>query len=753
MPLRRQWAVFAWMVFIILLSVLFWKARIIDTATSKLINLRNIDLFIEHYPMAAYGFGELAAFRLPLWNPYQLGGMPFFAIPHTGLFYPGNLPYLFFNTAVATEVSLVAHLALSGVGMWTFGRCVGLRSCAALTGALSTMWSGYTMLYMNLPTPISGVCWLPVMGTVVIASFRRSAAWVFAFPLVIACQILNGGNEQFLYNCYACSLLIVFEAVRLGRSLGPMAAVRLCTMLAAAGVLGMALSAFQLLPSLELVRESVRAFGGLDLAQARRASFETSRIVDEFFRCTGVSFVGPLMLVGLMTCGGGCRSSRSIWAYSIVLCLLGLLLATGGKAFEWYFSTPLGHAFRRPIKLLHLYMFGGAILASLGTNYLILRADDARRTLWRSATWWAVVAAVACVWVMAVSTTPQQWIHHAMFASLAAYGLVRSRRIRHSVIYAVVCVHGLALFFATANPHLRPIQRLGEFDSAASTFETAVRVAGHDRIYVSSTWGMLSSLAGTAKQGTLRRIRAVNDYEPLATRRHASYLLRATGFTPLGGPFYGTTAITARGEFRLLDMMSARAYVFLKSDIANRALLSGSWPESTRFFPVETGSLSVFVRPSALPRAYVTHRAWRVDSGDAALAMISSPTFDPWREVVLEENDAPNGGILEGAGDTATTVRFLVDDPNYLRIRVETRDPGYLVLTDTYYPGWRSFVNGTPTDVRRANYLFRGVTIPAGISEIEFRYEPDSFRYGMIISIGGVVLMLVFGARAWRSRN
>ncbi len=67
--------------------------------------------------------------------------------------------------------------------------------------------------------------------------------------------------------------------------------------------------------------------------------------------------------------------------------------------------------------------------------------------------------------------------------------------------------------------------------------------------------------------------------------------------------------------------------------------------------------------------------------------------------------------------------------------------PAWLVLTDTYYPGWRATVNDRAVPVAVANYAFRAVPVPAGASTVVFSYEPTSYRLGLFIGLLGLALM------------
>jgi uncharacterized membrane protein YfhO len=58
-----------------------------------------------------------------------------------------------------------------------------------------------------------------------------------------------------------------------------------------------------------------------------------------------------------------------------------------------------------------------------------------------------------------------------------------------------------------------------------------------------------------------------------------------------------------------------------------------------------------------------------------------------------------------------------------------------LVLTDTWYPGWKAKVDGREVPVEQVNYVLRGVPIGAGTHVVEFTYEPLSWRIGWITSV------------------
>ncbi len=81
----------------------------------------------------------------------------------------------------------------------------------------------------------------------------------------------------------------------------------------------------------------------------------------------------------------------------------------------------------------------------------------------------------------------------------------------------------------------------------------------------------------------------------------------------------------------------------------------------------------------------------------------------------------------------------LVDTPTRKVFELDRLWPTYVVLSQAWYPGWKAYVNGDEVPVWRANYAFDAIAAPAGRSEIEFVYEPESLRAGAAIGVASLV--------------
>jgi uncharacterized membrane protein YfhO len=95
-------------------------------------------------------------------------------------------------------------------------------------------------------------------------------------------------------------------------------------------------------------------------------------------------------------------------------------------------------------------------------------------------------------------------------------------------------------------------------------------------------------------------------------------------------------------------------------------------------------------------------------------------------------------------------VTFMTDAPTHVTLRVEAPARGFLVISDSYYPGWHATVDGRPTPILPANHAFRAVEVPQGISVVDMRFRPISLFVGAGISattLLGIGVVLAVSSR------
>jgi hypothetical protein len=151
------------------------------------------------------------------------------------------------------------------------------------------------------------------------------------------------------------------------------------------------------------------------------------------------------------------------------------------------------------------------------------------------------------------------------------------------------------------------------------------------------------------------------------------------------------------------------------------------WPHLTLGY--DGRDARVFVNDRALPRAFLAFRARCVDDRSAP-RLIREHAVDLRQEVLLADcANPPNVGP-----STPASAEIRAYGPTRVRVATASGAPAYLVLTDTWFPGWRVRVDGRDAALWRADHAFRAVVVPAGRHEVEFRFEPRSLRIGLLLS-------------------
>jgi uncharacterized membrane protein YfhO len=150
------------------------------------------------------------------------------------------------------------------------------------------------------------------------------------------------------------------------------------------------------------------------------------------------------------------------------------------------------------------------------------------------------------------------------------------------------------------------------------------------------------------------------------------------------------------------------------------------------------------------PRAYIVANAIAEKNPDNVLLKLADPGFDPRAQVILNEPQSLDSKAVFKASAKITSYENMRVD-----INATLSAPGILVLADSYYPGWRVYVDDKEGEILRANLFFRGVNLRAGAHRVEFRYEPRSFQIGLWISLAtlaGLTLASVVGF-VWKQKR
>ena len=146
---------------------------------------------------------------------------------------------------------------------------------------------------------------------------------------------------------------------------------------------------------------------------------------------------------------------------------------------------------------------------------------------------------------------------------------------------------------------------------------------------------------------------------------------------------------------------------------------------------------------------YNNGNAWFVENirvaADANEEMKLLGEIDTKNELVIDQSLASNLPVSI-VPDSAAKISLKSYKPNHLIYSVNTQSEQVAVFSEIFYDkGWNASINGKEVPYTRVNYLLRGLTLEPGAYELEFRFEPRSYKIGNIIAIiSSILLILVF---------
>lgn len=695
------------------------------------------DLLGGELPFRSAVGRSLRAGHLPLWEPGLYTGYPSFAgggtlDPLAGALFAALPP------AAAYDAFLLLMLAVAGFGAARLARALGASAPGAMLSALAWAHGGVLISQWRHMGVLGTTVWLPLGLSLVEDALgpsgespRRDRALVL-LTAVIGAQAL----AAFPQSLYACLLAYGLWAVvrTLDAQRGARARLVALGRFAAACLIGVAIGAVQLLPMMEFGERSMRG-GGLSWELATRwhlwppallgllapyplgdASDGTYRGTDIFWESHG--YLGlctvPLALVALWF-----DRRRAVWTLG-ALAVLGILFSLGPATpvYRVAFALLPGlKSFRIPQRFLFVACGALATLAGIG----LTRAGrwwTARRPA--ASTWTAAHLSAAAVALTALDlgiTQPRQnplvdagpWLAPpAAVAALAREPMGR--------VYSMesAAVHQRAFFQARGWSERAPYRAARELmQPNANLFWSIPMADGYAGLItreMQTCWGMMAV-----------------DHEGLA---RGSYRVYADQIVPHGG------------LVRYLAMNHV-THVLSPAPVNSRrleALPSGSW-------------LKLYRVRDPLPLAYFVGRAVAVASDRAAARWMFSDAFSPRREVLLHDLAAAAVPVAPAPGPS-TLVAARIDRPSGARLvaTVDAPTAGWLVLAESWYPGWTVTVDGHEAQLVRANINQKAVAVPAGTHRVAFVLRPVSLVRGAIVSAMAFGCLLTAAALAWRRR-
>jgi hypothetical protein len=704
----------------------------------------------------------------PLWNPYNYSGIPLLATLQPGVFYPPHVLYLLLPFNTAWNWLIILHFPFAAIAVYHLLRYLKVSGEGAFLGGAMFMLSGYLLSVHNLLPHLLAVAWFPL----VILCFLRYCAtarqrYMALTAILLTVEFLAGAPEIVVLNIVVLVVMAASAGSFTNDALPVVRASFRVRGLLVTLVLFCLLSSFQLVPFLELKSLSIRQHG-LPFGEAITWSFAWRDFIQFFLPDAYGSLsntqgywknqswlltlywgIAPFLLSGFYFLSKDRR--RPVF---LVLVLISLLLALGGNTplYKILHRVPPFNGMRYPVKFIYLFFFVFSLTAGIGFDCLVngvakrvARVNRAIRLVFYGGFVFALLWGGLNLWqgdvyrhMEAAGFKPPSYsaikinIHNAerfllfsFLLSVAVLVYLRTRA-KRVVSYAIVLLVIGDLFLAnfgyyTTDSWSSYRERQGSggqpfADILSGQTDTArfmitqktlkeFNYYPYDRAILGPPY---AALFGAYTLGGAEVLRVGYHDRFLNLLNSTPGLEQGKRFLAVGGVRYVITSYQVQDrEFRILATLETggkKAYLYRYTGYPGRFLLFG--------------------------------KALFVNDDEAMASAMSDKGIDLSQTLLVL---SPSKGFLD-TGFGKGSARLVSYKPNRVALEYNADKDALLFMSDTYYPGWKAFVDGKETTIYRSNMAFRAIQVPKGHHRVLFRYMPFSFLLGLALSGIGMVL-------------
>ena len=702
------------------------------------------------YPVKSFLAQTLQSGALPFWAPSIDSGTPFMAAFHTGVFYPPSLIFLLPNSTLALNLFYMIHFVILVVPIFYLARSWKLSVAAALFSSLTALLSSFFLSSTMLSNWFLAMVWLPLIF-LLFQKFvvEKKPSYFLAATVALICQILAASPELCVLTVL---MLFVFSLAQVPQGNSSLSLYGRITALAVMVVLALGATALQLIPTYQLIEHSLRE-GGLsfEVHSYRSMAFKqlgeliVPKNFDEYFSGSGprsristffISIYMGLVPFLLLIVSIKFRHQKAIRFWLWVF-LVGIFLASGGHnpIYKWLYSwMPLISSFRFPEKFFTISVFALVFLSGHVLDRLVVGTQQ------REVKFYSVILPlifVAGMVVVVAMVQPEKSVMGALITLLifgVAYGLFYFGKWKAVTFYASILLL-LGVDLAMEGYKVMPTVDNAFYQTPPKLLAYMKNENENFRVYT-------GKVGTNAFKGFPNEPNIEGGYYAAREHLYPYYGMIFNVEYPNGILGIGLELKNPWVWNDRFDRSSPAQRIRILERSNVKYWIDGDHP--TKFSEgrpiILPDRLRVLKAP--LPRAFIVP-LMRIEKEVDLLNAYYAESFDPLSNVLLSEPVKFEPSLRFNG-----KVERITYHPNHVTINTRQEGKGFLVLMDSYFPGWTVKVDGEERPVLRANHFYRAVQLGPGQHTLEFDYFPEGLRLGLVIS-GISLLLLVLGCLFW----
>lgn len=717
----------------------------------------------------------------PLWNPYSFTGTPLLANYQSAVLYPLNFLLLLPNY-FGWGIFIFSQTLIAALGMYLLLSLWLPSRLARMTGSLIFALGGLMTTWVEFGTSVHAIAYLPISLFLV---ERYANTHKIRYPVILILTLtltILSGNPQ--VSVYSFTIVSLFTIIRLWNNGIFRSLINIFPVLLAI-ILSVALSAPQLLPSVELVQKSIRTtegyieqsnFGLLpakDFLKFFVADFFGNPVTRNYFGFLNYfetsGFVGSLTLPLIIFAVIFLRKTRIIYFFFLLL-VVSIVLSFNNllSYFIYSFKIPfLTQSYAS--RMLFVTTFAISVLSAFALNQIKLKLEKQDNFL-KCVIWsWAIFTGILLgTWQVQKQIKEILLLPHTDLANIylkdSEYQVSNfAVAIRNSLIPIIEISIFLLLYIIVIKINFSPIKKYRLSIICVALF--VILTLDLSRYFLKFNpfvpekfiFPQTPALEFLQKQpGYFRvgrehaevlppntwaayKLQSIEGYDVLHFREFSRFINHINGGNLLSD---GTSRYTELTNYKSPFIDTANVKYFIAVGRDRGGYIPGNFIdyklEEVNYKRVfQDKSAVILENPNAMDRVYFAKNFFVGSQAEIENKIMQDKSFDPRETVALSSN--LDIKTVTGSG-SANIIEY---KSNKVTVQTETQQEEILILADQFDEGWKAKIDGKETLISPANLIFRAVRIPAGNHEVIFYYWPISFKIGLKVSSISILLVIL----------
>lgn len=698
------------------------------------------DQSTEFLPFFMEAKNQFSEGLFPLWNPYIFVGNPLWANTQSALLFPLNFFHYILPAAIGFTVSSLFKLLIGCLLAHVYVRKLGVNHGPALLAGVAFGFCSFTVFWLNHPHTnviiLIPLCFYMVERLLEKANTRN----ILQYSLVVALTLIAGHVEIAFLTATACGLYYLLRLLQMGQlnalALGQFFMVY---------IVGLLLSAILIFPFLEfLFNTAIWSERGNDIESSIPAAGLINLWMGDFFRFEGwnprnigyhafSAYVGvatlPLVLYAIV------KSFRSTLPL-LAVCVCSLAVSFSINPIHWVVKN-LPLFTHLPLFYFNILVaFSLSVLAAVGLQKCLLETKSNRSVIWIGL---VLLIPLIYFWLfwqpggmsqhvpdtnLLIKTVSNfvPWI--ALVLLLVCLLMFFAQRLNKTVVMMLIIGFVYVDLWWLGhdwNPVIETEYALPNEQPGSIKFlseqTTPFRTVGYQNIL-------------TPSSNMLAQIHDVRGYDVPVIDRYHQFFNRALkgkdAYWYYNLPKYDASILP------FLNILNTR-YLLSKKELTEL-------PEHIQL--VYDDEIRIYENHHAAGLAHLKTQAEFINSPSDALDRVLELDAELAEVVVIE---GPSKLALSQSSEQVSnqySIEYTTINSQTIDFKVNSQQPAWLVLSQSYYPGWKAYINGRETDIFAANYVLQAIKIPIGSHQISFKYQPFSFTLGWIVSLLSLIFVL-----------